>query len=202
MNTPAPIPILILAAGASRRMRGGDKLLEPVDGRPLLRAQAEAAVATGAPVFVTLPAESSGRDAALKGLDLSPIVVADAWAGMAASLRAGLAALPADAVAAMIVLADMPEITAADLDALLAAFRADTAAPILRATGADGTPGHPVIFPADLFGELAELSGDRGARAIIAAHPERLKLFSLPERHALTDLNTPEAWAAWRAARR
>ena len=47
--------ILLLAAGSSSRMRGGDKLLEPVAGRPLLTRIAEAALATGLPVHVALP---------------------------------------------------------------------------------------------------------------------------------------------------
>jgi CTP:molybdopterin cytidylyltransferase MocA len=68
---------------------------------------------------------------------------------------------------------------------------------ILR--GASGTkPGHPVIFPADLAPLLQNLSGDRGAQPILAAHAGRLHLVPLPGQAALTDLDTPEDWAQWR----
>ncbi|MCV6595140.1 MAG: NTP transferase domain-containing protein, partial [Silicimonas sp.] len=64
-------PLLALpAAGASSRMRGRDKLLEPIGGVPLLRRQALAALTTGCPVLVTLPEGNEPRRAALEGLAL------------------------------------------------------------------------------------------------------------------------------------
>lgn len=193
------VAILIVAAGAARRMRGADKLLEPVTGVPQLRRLAVAALATGAPVVVTLAPDRPARAAVLEGLALRQVTVADAAEGMAASIRAGLAALPADVAGVMVVLADMPEIDGGDLGALMAAFRADPAA-ILRAAAADGTPGHPVIFPRALFGDLAQVRGDTGARAVLGAGRVPVRLHPLPGRRALTDLDTPEDWAAWRAA--
>ncbi|WP_412506377.1 NTP transferase domain-containing protein, partial [Roseovarius sp. SYSU LYC5161] len=60
----ADLVILLPAAGASARMEGPDKLLEPVDGMPLLRRQVLMALATGAPVLVTLPPGAAKRRAA------------------------------------------------------------------------------------------------------------------------------------------
>ena len=54
-------------------------------------------------------------------------------------------------------------------------------------------------FPQDLLRELLELRGDEGARQVIVRHRHRLHLVPLPAEHALTDLDTPQAWAAWRA---
>ncbi len=196
---PETIAILIPAAGASARMRGADKLLEPVDGVPLLRRQAEAALATGARVLVTLPPASPGRAAALDGLAATRLGVPDPTEGMAASIRLGAAAA-GTAAGLMILLPDLPEIERADLARLIAAFRADPRRPILRATAADGTPGHPVLFPRDLLPALAEIRGDTGPRAVLAAHRDRLVDLPLAGRRAVTDLDTPEAWAAWRAA--
>lgn len=191
------IPILIPAAGASRRMRGADKLLEVVSGVALLRHQALSALETGAPVIVTLPHDRPARHQCLSGLPVQIVMVPDPTEGMAASIRAGIGAVPDAACAVMILLADMPDITGADLAAMLAAFRNDPAAPILRACAADGTPGHPVIFPRRHFGALAALTGDAGARALLAHAPD-LRAFPLPGTRATTDLDTPEAWAAWR----
>lgn len=187
--------ILILAAGASARMRGGDKLLEQVAGQPQLARIADAALQTGAPVRVALPPDRPERNAALAGLAVQTVIVPDAAEGMAASIRAGLAGW---AGAVMILPADMPDLTAPMLDLMLAAHRATPDA-ILRGASGD-VPGHPVIFPADLLPALRSLNGDSGARSVIAAAGSRLRLVTLPGRAALTDLDTPEDWAAWRAS--
>ena len=197
MTGPA---ILVLAAGRSTRMRGRDKLMEEVAGRPLLVERVATAHTTGAPVLVTLPprAEAPARWQALEGAGARLVEVADAASGMAASLSAGLAALPADCPGLLVLLADMPEITSADIADVLAGF--DGAA-ILRGTSAEGVPGHPVLFPAGDFPALARLTGDAGARDLLRREGARVRLVPLPARHALTDLDTPEDWAAWRAER-
>ena len=72
---------------------------------------------------------------------------------------------------------------------------------ILRATAEDGRPGHPVILPARLYPLLAGLAGDTGARTVLAAHAAEVVAHPLPGTRALVDLDTPEAWADWRAGR-
>jgi len=191
--------ILILAAGSSSRMRGADKLLEEIDGEPLLTRSARMALATGCPITVALPPDRPARLAALQGLAVTPVIVPDAAKGMAASLIAGLGALPASAPVLM-VLADLPDLTTKDLQACLAVWTKDPYA-IQRGAAADGTPGHPVGFPPDLRTELLALTGDTGARDVLTRHADRLHLVRLPGTHATTDLDTPEAWAQWRAAR-
>lgn len=191
--------ILILAAGAASRMRGADKLLEAIDGTPQLRRITEAALATGQPVTIALPPDRPARAACLVGLPAAQITVADAGEGMGASLRAGARALP-EGDPVLVVLADLPEITTADLMGLLAQWSAHPDR-IARGMGADGTPGHPVGFPADLRDALLHLTGDQGAREILQRHKGRLLPIPLPDQHATTDLDTPEDWADWRAAR-
>lgn len=193
------VVILILAAGASSRMRGGDKCLEVVDGVPLLRQVAVRCLATGCPVLVALPPDRPLRAAALHGLAVTQVAVPDPAQGMAASLVAGVGLVPKGA-AVLLMLADLPEMTVQDLAAVLAGQAAHPGA-ILRGAAADGTPGHPVLFPADLRAELLALTGDEGARSILQRHTDRVLPVPLPDRHAVTDLDTPEDWAAWRAAR-
>jgi len=191
--------ILILGAGAASRMRGADKLTELVDGTPQLARIAQAAVATGYRVWVTLPPDRPLRLAALRDVPVQILTVPDPSEGMAASLRVGLTGTPGDAPL-MLVLGDLPEITADDLRLLLAEW-SKTPDLILRATAADGTPGHPVCFPAWARTDLGSLDGDQGARSVLDRHRTRVRLVALPDRHATTDLDTPEDWAAWRAAR-
>lgn len=196
MSAPAQPVAVLLAAGAARRMGGRDKLLEEVDGAPLLRTLALRALAAGLPVAVTLPPGAARRVQALEGTGCLRIEVPDAAEGIAASIRtaAGSDTLPG---ALMLVPADMPELTTADFAALLAEHRAHPGA-ILRATDAAGQAGHPVLFPAALRAELARLRGDVGARGVIAAHPGLVRSVPLPGRHATLDLDTPDDWAAWR----
>lgn len=193
------IAILIPAAGASSRMRGRDKLLEPVDGMPLLRRQALRAMATGAHVTVTLPDADHPRSAALAGLPVQLVMIPDSQEGMSASLRRGIAHLPRGLSAAMILPADMPELETADMTLIINAFRAIPHATLQQGTGEDGTPGHPVLFPADCFPALIGLTGDQGARDVLRANAHRLRTVALPGRRALVDLDTPEAWEDWRA---
>ncbi|MFW8592938.1 nucleotidyltransferase family protein [Cribrihabitans neustonicus] len=188
--------ILLLAAGASSRMRGADKLMEDVDGQPLITRMCRRAALTGLPVFVTLPGLSHPRAAAIRGA--TPVAVPDAAEGMAASIRRGVTALPGETDAVMILPADMPEITTQDM-MQLAARQGGPQSPILRASAQDGTPGHPVLFPRRCFAALQALEGDQGGRSILAGE-EVLKI-PLPGNRALTDLDTPEAWAKWRESR-
>lgn len=190
--------VLILAAGASSRMRGGDKLLERVEGEPLIRRVVCAALATGAPVLVALPPDRPERDAAVQEFHLARVTVVDAGTGLSASIRAGVTVCgPGRGV--MLLLADLPEITAEDLNTVLQAARQDPEA-IWRATSEGGVPGHPVLVPAALVPELATLTGDTGARDLLRRHADLVRLVALPGAHATTDLDTPEDWAAWRAA--
>lgn len=193
------VTILIPAAGRSSRMRGADKLLQTVDGMPLLRRLVVRALSV-APVVVTVPAPDHPRSAALDGLGARVLPVPDAADGMAASLRRGIKSLPANTTGAMIVPADMPDLTDDDLSCIINAHR-DKPKAIVQATAADGRPGHPVLFPEVLFADVGRLSGDDGARSILRDHSGLVYRVALPEQHAVKDLDTPEDWAAWRARR-
>ncbi|MFU8864174.1 MAG: nucleotidyltransferase family protein [Rhodobacterales bacterium] len=198
-GTVAGCAILILAAGAASRMRGGDKLREEVAGQPLLRLMLERALAAATgPVLCTLPDAEHPRMACLAGLDVTPVMVPDAAEGMGASIRAGVTALPPDCAAVMILPADLPELDSDDLRRMIAAHEAGPDA-ILRAVDRDGQRGHPVVFPADLFDALKTCHGDSGARDVLRAHSDRIITIPLPAHHATTDLDTPEDWATWRA---
>lgn len=193
------IPIVVLAAGAASRMRGQDKLLLGVGGEPLLRRCLRRALAAArGPVVVALPPAPHPRHAALAGLGAIPVEVPDAGEGINASLRAAIARLPAGATAAMILLADLPDLTADDLNVVMQAVADQPDFLIWRGTGADGAAGHPVVFSRVLFAELSALTGDGGAQQVVRRHAGRVAAVPLPGDHARFDLDTPEAWAEWR----
>jgi CTP:molybdopterin cytidylyltransferase MocA len=154
---------LVLAAGEARRF-GGPKQLAVLDGRPLIE-HALAALAGLERVVVVLGARA---DEVRRGADLgaAEVVVCDGWAeGMAASLRAGLAALRG-AGEVVIVLADQPFITAAVVERVRS-----TPGPAARAVYG-GEPGHPVVVRAPLLERAGELRGDAGFRALLGGARE------------------------------
>ncbi|MCZ4366777.1 nucleotidyltransferase family protein [Sulfitobacter dubius] len=195
--TKASLPVILLAAGASSRMRGRDKLMEDVDGQPLLRRQTRLAQSVG-PVTVALPPAPHPRYMALTGLDITPLPIPDAAEGMGASLRRAFAALPPDTAAAMVMLADMPDLEPSDLARLSASVDLSSETLVWRAVTEDGRPGHPIIFAAALFDQLKRLSGDDRGRAVVHGAGARVQMVPLPGHRARLDLDTPEDWAAWR----
>lgn len=200
--TQPNVEVLLLAAGSSRRMRGRDKLLEIVDGEPLLRRTARAASEGQVQrVHVIMQPENPARDTALDGLNVNRIESPEWREGMAASIRVGMAALSDDCDAVIIALADMPEIGASHIDRLVAAFDPDENREICRAVAADGTPGLPVLFGRRFFETLASLQGDRGARDVVKDASEYLVDVPTEGLGATIDLDTPEAWDNWRKNR-
>ncbi|MDA7429852.1 nucleotidyltransferase family protein [Primorskyibacter aestuariivivens] len=191
--------LILLAAGSSTRMRGADKLLQDVGGMACVKAMALRGLAAGMQVIVTLPARDHPRAVALAETPVLRLPVPEADQGMAQSLRAGIAALPDGTEAAMILPADMPGLEADDLRAVIDEARTHPEALIVQAATEDGTPGHPVLFRAPLFAEISALTGDTGAREVIARHSEHRRLVKRPGSAARLDLDTPEDWAAWRA---
>jgi molybdenum cofactor cytidylyltransferase len=198
--TRPAVAAVLLAAGAGTRMRGADKLMEPVGDVPAIRHAAQRLLDSRADrVFVVLDPAHAARRAALEGLDVTVVENREAAEGMGASIRAAIAALPPETDAALLALADMPDVTAAHIDRLIAAFDPEEGRAICRAATETGEPGHPVLFGRRFFETLGRLSGDEGARQIVAEHPELVEIVATPGDAARLDLDTPEAWAAWRA---
>ena len=195
------VSALLLAAGMSRRMGDSNKLLMEAGGRPLAaRAVSALAASRAEEILVVTGAEAEQVEAALaaSGPPGLRFVRNPAYAeGMGASLRAGMAALSAEADAVVIALADMPGMQASQVDRLIDAYDPEAGRAICRTTGPDGTPGHPVLFGRRFFETLQGLSGDRGARDAVAENAACV--VDLPvDGEALADLDTIGDWRQWR----
>lgn len=194
------IAAIVLAAGRASRM-GRNKLLIDVDGRPLVARVADAALDAGlSPVVVVTGYEADRVGAALGE---RPVVLAhnpNFAVGMAESLKTGLAALPEETEGVLVCLGDMPDITAAHLSRIVAAFEAADAESICVPTR-DGRRGNPVLLGRAYFPELRALSGDVGARGLIAKHADRVREVTMDDDAVLTDLDTDETLAAYRGKR-
>ncbi len=194
MNPLAVIP----AAGSSSRMRGRDKLLERVEDMPLLRRQAGIAVEGGCGVVVALRKDDVARREAISGLEVTIIEVEDAAEGLGDTLRAATLHVMQVAPdrAMLILLPDVPGITASDIRSAIERFEAVGGNTPTRATDAEGRPGTPLIVPPRLLPQFAKLTGDEGGRVVLK--DETINFVQLQGDRATRDLDTPEDWKAWR----
>jgi molybdenum cofactor cytidylyltransferase len=118
--------------------------------------------------------------------------------GLASSLKAGIRAVPAESDGALILLGDMPGITAEHVDRLVEAFAAAPDAIVVPVH--EGRQGNPVLWPRRLFSELLQLEGDAGAKRLIAAHRENVREVELGTAGIFADIDTPEELARMRRA--
>ena len=156
-----------------------------------MRRAAETALGSACrPALVVLGATAAAVSVELAGLPLKAVVNPDWQMGLASSLKIGLAALlesgPMDAV--VVMLCDQPQVTPALLDSLLAAH-ADSSDQI-AACEYGGTLGVPALFGSSLFGALASLTGDEGARRVIQSYPGPISRLPFPE--GVLDIDTPQ----------
>ena len=195
---PGPrIAALLLAAGKSSRM-GTNKMLEPIDGRPMVARTAQRLLASRArPIVAVLGNMADRVDAALGKLPVERVRNPAFADGLSTSLKRGLAALPAEIDGVLVCLGDMPQIAGRDLDRLIAAFNPLEGRAIVVPTR-HGKRGNPVLWARRFFGEMAELAGDVGARHLIGEHAELVAEVEMDNDSVLIDIDTPEALAQLR----
>ncbi|MFH6782360.1 MULTISPECIES: nucleotidyltransferase family protein [Methylobacterium] len=193
---PEAVGTVLLAAGRGTRFGASPKLLSPLDGKPLVRHAAEAALAAGlGPVVAVLGHAGGEVRAALGGLDLILVENPDYAAGLSTSLRAGLGALPDDVAASLVLLGDMPRVGSGLLVRLAEAFRGAAVAPSAVVPVRDGRRGNPVLLNRRLLADgLAGLTGDRGAGPLLARRGDVLEL-PVEDPGILVDVDTPAALA-------
>lgn len=199
------IAAVVLAAGRSSRMGPRHKLLAPgPDGRAMVARVVDHLLAAGLRPVVVVTGHRAAevraclgdRPAAADGA--VRVIEAPDWAeGLAASLRAGIAALPATAEAALVALADMPLVDPRAITALTEAYDPDEGRLIVAPTF-QGTLGNPVLWDRRFFAEIRSLTGDRGARGLLDRHGEHLATVAMEDDAVLRDVDTPEQLEALR----
>ena len=161
---------VVLAAGTSSRM-GRNKLFLPLGGTSVLRRAVGTARDAGLdPVLVVLGHDSDRALAELAGLPCTPVVNAEFARGMNTSVRAGISAVPEGAPGAVLMLADMPFVTAAMLRALVDRYRA-AEAPLVVSTYGD-VLAPPILYGRPLFAELRALDGDGCGKRVVKQHQD------------------------------
>jgi molybdenum cofactor cytidylyltransferase len=196
------IAAVVLAAGRSTRMGGPNKLLAELGGKPMVRIVTEQVLGSKASsVTVVTGHQAAEVEKALAGLKVKFVRNPDFVAGLASSVRTGIAAVPENADGAVVCLGDMPLIDARLIDRLIEALAPDRGH-LIAVPVSDNKRGNPVLWSRRFFNELMTLDGDIGARNLIIRHTEAVVEVAVEGHGAFLDIDTPEALAAARQTRR
>jgi molybdenum cofactor cytidylyltransferase len=171
---------------------GGGKLVLVLDGKPIVRRSVEALLPHVDDLVVVTGAGGADVRAALAGLAVRFVDNPHPEAGQGSSIAVGAAALSAGTEAVIIALGDQPRVPADVVPALIATWRRGGCA--IVAPTYRGVHGTPVLFAAEVFPELAALTGDAGARGVVAARAERVARVAFAHEMP-ADVDTPEDFA-------
>ena len=201
---PAPKPqprrpavaAVVLAAGLSSRMAPQNKLLVPDrGGKPMIARVVDNVLSSAArPVLVVLGHQPDLVRDALGGRPVTYVRAADYAQGLSASLKAGIAALPADVAAAVVCLGDMPLVVGRMIDRLIESYDPDEGRLIVVPTH-NGKQGNPILWDRRFFPEILALSGDVGARFLLTRHAEAIAEVEIETDAVLRDFDTVESLA-------
>jgi molybdenum cofactor cytidylyltransferase len=184
-----PVAGVVLAAGTSSRM-GENKLLFRVEGETLVRRAVQTAVSAGLePVIVVLGHEAERAVAELSGLEIEPVFNDEYARGIHTSLRAGIAVVPASSCAAVVILADMPFVTATMITRILEQYRDSPALAVVSDYA--GVQAPPTLYDRAFFPELAAVKGEGCGKQVLRRHENETSAVSWPAA-ALTDVDRPE----------
>ncbi len=191
----AAIAGIVLAAGQSSRMAPHNKLLVPDRaGKPMVARVVDNLLSSAArPVLVVVGHRGDEVTQALGGRPVQIVTAPDYAAGLSASLKAGIAAVPAEATGVVVCLGDMPLVTGRMIDRLIESYDADEGRLIVAPTG-HGKLGNPVLWDRRFFADIMGLSGDMGARKLLERHAESVVMVESGD-PVLRDFDTVESLA-------
>jgi molybdenum cofactor cytidylyltransferase len=197
--TAPTVGAMLLAAGASRRMGGPNKLLARIgSGGPMIRATAENLVEAGLqPIIVVTGRDAGDIEQALSGLNVRFVNNADYPSGLASSIRAGAAAVPEAAEGMLVALGDMPLVGPKIVRRLVAGFNPQEGR-LICVPVHQGRRGNPVLFARQFLPELMALAGDEGARSLVERHADHVAEIEAGSTTIFADFDTPESLAALR----
>jgi len=194
---PSRIAAVVLAAGRSSRMAPHNKLLLPDrTGKPMIARVVDNVLSSAArPVLVVVGHRSDAVREALGGRPVQYVEAPDHADGLSASLRAGIGAVPEAASAAVVCLGDMPLVTGRMLDRLIGTYDPDEGRLIVVPTHR-GKQGNPILWDRRFFPEIRGISGDIGARPLLARHQEHLAEVDIDQDAVLRDFDTVDSLAS------
>jgi molybdenum cofactor cytidylyltransferase len=190
------IAAVVLAAGRSRRMAPHNKLLvTDRTGKTMIARVVDNVLSSNArPILVVTGHQAEQVEHVLGGRPVRYVHAPDYAEGLAASLKAGIAAVPADCAAALVCLGDMPLVNGRMIDRLLSTYDPQEGRLIVLPTYR-GKQGNPMVWDRRFFPEILAISGDSGARFLVGRHAEAVAEVEMADDAVLRDFDTTESLA-------
>jgi molybdenum cofactor cytidylyltransferase len=182
---------IVLAAGAAQRM-GQQKLFLDFKGKPVLQWVLEAAIASALDevVCVVREFEEAKKKVSLEHPKLRWVINEKAHEGQSTSVIVGLKAVAPASEGALFLVGDQPLIMPDLINGLIELFRKNSK--LIVVPTFHGQARNPVLFHPDLFPEILQLTGDRGARGLIEKYREKSAFLEWPEETPFLDMDTWE----------
>jgi molybdenum cofactor cytidylyltransferase len=164
-------------------------------GKAMIARVVDNVLSSGArPVLVVTGHQADEVEQALGGRPVRYVHAPDYGDGLAASLKAGIAAVPPECAAALVCLGDMPLVTGRMMDRLLSMYDPQEGRLIVLPTFR-GKQGNPMLWDRRFFPEILEIAGDSGARFLVGKHMESVAEVEMGDDAVLRDFDTAESLA-------
>ena len=185
------ITAIILAAGKSSRMAPLFKLTQMVDGQAMVRCTVQQVLDCAIDRAIVITGHRGDEiRSVLAGLDVDFVDNPDFEKGISTSIRAGIQAAGKSCDGVLIVLADMPIVSTGDYDRIISAF---TGKSCICIPTCKNRPGNPVLWGAQFFPQLANLSGDKGGKQIMTGLDEFICKVGMDSNSVLLDFDVKSA---------
>jgi molybdenum cofactor cytidylyltransferase len=192
------IHAVILAGGQSKRMGTNNKLVLPINGKPMVAITAETIIASKAnSVTVVTGFEHQKIKESIKNPNIEFIHNKNFRNGISSSVVSAIKSAPEDCSAILIGLGDMPKITVSHINKLIDAYNPLEGRAICVPTW-KGKRGNPVLWSRRFFPEMLELKGDFGAKELMGKYAELVVEVEMNDNGIVMDIDTPEALEAFR----
>jgi len=196
IRTRPRIACLVLAAGTSRRMGAENKLLKPIDNKPVVAHVVDQALLSQADeVFVVTGYAAEDVKLALADRAVACIHNPDFEQGMSTSLKAGARALKSRFDAVLVVLGDMPLSDHHLMDRLIAGFSPEDGREIVVPIDSTGRRGNPVLWSSKFADHFDSLEGDAGAKLLLQRFSDSVTEISTSDDWLFKDVDTEEMFS-------
>ncbi len=202
MSSKYNISAIVLAAGLSSRMQGEHKLTKNWQGSPLINHCLNTLETLNLnQITLVLGNNADEIKSLITPQNYTIIENPSPKQGLSQSIKLGLTTLPENTDATFITLSDMPLIQPEDYQSLISAFSPDKS---ICVPTYNNQTGNPVLFGKQWFDEIADLTGDKGAKSIIKANKKHVNFVPVKTNGILQDFDTTEdfqntnTYALWR----
>lgn len=191
ISDSSKIAIVILAAGQSARMIGANKLMESINGIPIIEIVVRNALRSKADFVTVVTGHEAIRiERRLANYDVKIIRNPDYVSGILGSVRMGLAVLPPDIAGAVVLPGDMPAFSDVYINKLIENFDPKAGRKAVCLPSYNGVRHNPVLWPRELFKAVKIVPEDAHWTPALLEHSDYIKELVLDDDYPLSDINT------------